>query len=439
MDENSFEKKPKKKIGIIVFIIVALLVIVAIVAGVIYLQFSKKPEKIFTKIVEDMFEMTDKENVKAGKIELELSAEIESDDAEIRAINEILKAVKLKSTTEIDVDKKILNENITAIYNGEQVISLDALIQNETIYLYLKDIYSKYLRINEEYLEEVDLSTLFETSTDTTNEDLLNDIKQIILDEIEQKELTQEKVELDGEKVQKSTLTLTPKELLEIVLKMMKKVYKYQPSEELSELVEGLESEIEYLDDTENYVDISIYTKGLKNEIIKAEAVYVEEDDDKVIVIEIEQKSDDETVVSFAINQNSKKVSGATELMELTINKEDENKGTIKVKVNVEDMDVGVTSAMLVIKYEVDYNATIEKRKTQNSIDIDDLTEEDYNEMMTNLQNNEILYSLIETSGLFSSAKKEGSNYNQLDDYNWNDDEAFDLNMLDNLENYDLD
>lgn len=393
MDENSFEKKPKKKVGIVVSVIVVLLVIAAIVAGVVYLQLNKKPEKIFTKAVEDMFEMPEKKNEKSAKVELELSAEVEANDPQVRAMNEYLKEIKLRSTTEIDVDKKIFNENLTATYNGAQVISLDALLQNETIYLYLKDIYSKYIEINEEYLEGVDLSTIFETTTDIESEDLVKDIKEIILDEIEQKEFTQEKVELDEEKVQKSTLRLTPKEVLEIALKMLKKVYEYQPTAEFAELIEDLEDEIEYLDDTENYVDISIYTKGLKNEIVKADIVLVNVESDEVIVIEVNKKSENETVINFAMNEDSKKVSGATKLMEFTINKEDENKGVIKMQVNVEEEDISVT---LTVKYAIDYNAKIEARNTQNSIDINSLTEADANEMMTNIQNNEILYGIIE-------------------------------------------
>lgn len=401
MEEN-FEKKSTKKVGIIIAVIVILL-IAAAVGGVIYLNSTKNPEKIFAKTVEDMFEMTEKENAKSGKVELELSADIEANDPEIRAMNEFLKEIKLKSTTEIDVDKKILNENLTATYNGEQVISLDALVQNETMYLYLKDIYSKYIELNEEYLEGVDLSTIFETTTNTVSEDLLKDIKQIILDEIEKREITQEKVEVDGENMQKSTLRLTPKELSEIVLKMLKKIYEYQPIAELAELIEDLEYEIDYMSDNKNYVDISIYTKGLQSKLVKAEILLVNVEDDEVIVFELNKKSENETAISIAINEESKKVSGATKIIELTVKEENENKGTITIKMNIEEE----YSIALKIKYAVDYNAKIEARNTQNSIDINSLTEADANEMIENIQNNEILYGIIQIiggSGLFDTA-----------------------------------
>ena len=108
-----------------------------------------------------MVEVTDSRKKKA---EVELSAELEANDPEVKAINEFLKVIKLKLTTEIDLDKEIFNANILATYNNMQVISLDTLIQNERAYIYLKDLYSKYIELDEEYLEGVDLSTLFTNS-----------------------------------------------------------------------------------------------------------------------------------------------------------------------------------------------------------------------------------------------------------------------------------
>ena len=324
---------------------------------------------------------------------LELSADIESTDPEIKAMNQILNAIKINFTTEMDLDKKILNANILATYDDEQIVSLDGLIQDEKLYVYLRDLYSRYIEVNEQYLEGMDLSTIFETTSDTASKDLLNDIKQILLDEINSREFTQERVELNGENVQKSTLRLTPKELLEITLKMMKKVYEYQPTEEYRTLIQDLEDEIEYLEENENYVDISIYTQGFKNELVKADIILVNVEADEVIVFEVNKNSSNETIISMAINEESTQVSQAAKLIELTINEENENKGSIEMKMNIEEgYSVAVT-----VKYDVEYNVTIEERNTQNSIDIDSLTDADFNEIMSNIQNNEILYGIIES------------------------------------------
>lgn len=393
MEEN-FEKKSNKKIGIIIAVILILVILAIVAGGLVFLNNNKKPEKIFAKTVEDMFQMSEEEaNARTAKVGLELSADIESTDPEIKAMNQILNAIKINFTTEMDLDKKILNANILATYDDEQIVSLDGLIQDEKLYVYLRDLYSRYIEVNEQYLEGMDLSTIFETTSDTASKDLLNDIKQILLDEINSREFTQERVELNGENVQKSTLRLTPKELLEITLKMMKKVYEYQPTEEYRTLIQDLEDEIEYLEENENYVDISIYTQGFKNELVKADIVLVNVEADEVIVFEVNKNSSNETIISMAINEESTQVSQAAKLIELTINEENENKGSIEMKMNIEEgYSVAVT-----VKYDVEYNVTIEERNTQNSIDIDSLTDADFNEIMSNIQNNEILYGIIES------------------------------------------
>ena len=393
MEEN-FEKKSNKKIGIIIAVILILVILAIVAGGLVFLNNNKKPEKIFAKTVEDMFQMSEEEaNARTAKVGLELSVDIESTDPEIKAMNQILNAIKINFTTEMDLDKKILNANILATYDDEQIVSLDGLIQDEKLYVYLRDLYSRYIEVNEQYLEGMDLSTIFETTSDTASKDLLNDIKQILLDEINSREFTQERVELNGENVQKSTLRLTPKELLEITLKMMKKVYEYQPTEEYRTLIQDLEDEIEYLEENENYVDISIYTQGFKNELVKADIILVNVEADEVIVFEVNKNSSNETIISMAINEESTQVSQAAKLIELTINEENENKGSIEMKMNIEEgYSVAVT-----VKYDVEYNVTIEERNTQNSIDIDSLTDADFNEIMSNIQNNEILYGIIES------------------------------------------
>ena len=87
--EDNFEKKSTKKVGIIIAV-VAVILIAAIVVGVIFLNSRKKPEKIFEKTVEDIFEMTERESSKSGRIALEISGEIDADDPEIKEANEFL-------------------------------------------------------------------------------------------------------------------------------------------------------------------------------------------------------------------------------------------------------------------------------------------------------------------------------------------------------------
>lgn len=391
MEEN-FEKKSHKKLWVIISIVVILLIL-AVGASFAYLSISRKPENIFGKLVKDSLKDAEKDiDARKAKVDLEFSLDMESNDSEIAMANEIIKLIKLKATTEMDIDKKIFNLNLKAMYGSQEIISADGLIQNDEMYFYLNDIYSKFIEIPEEYLEGTDLSTIFEIETGISGKEAIKEMEQLLLDEVNSRELTQESVELDGEKVLKSTLKLTPKESLEIIGKMIKIGERYESTEELKDLIAELDAQIKDMEETDNYVDISIYTKGLLNEFVKLDIVLVNVEDDEVIIYEEVKKSKNESVINFSINEESTDASEAVKLIELTINAEDEYNGTIKLKMDIDEEQ----SFTLKVKYAIDYDAEISKRDTSNSISIDNLTDADYEEMYTNIENNPFLYSIIE-------------------------------------------
>lgn len=447
MEGNDFEKRTSKK-KFIIIAIVALVVVAAIIGVVVFLNLSKRPEKIFSKAVKDIFEIEEGKTQNSMRAELEFSAEVDSDDVNVRAVNEYLKTLKIGMTAEVDIEKKILNENINAEFNGEKVISLDALIQDENIYFYLDELFSKYIKVDEEYLEGIDLSMIFEQSEDL-DENFIKDLEQILLDEIEEKELEQEKVEVDGKKVTKSTLKLSPKDILKTTKKILKLLDEYKPMDEIKDLIDELDYAIEDMGDikaSENYLEISIYTKGFNNKFVKLEMLIVADDEEmlslevnkesnekttielinrdeeQVFGFVITEKSKSETTIEFLMNEESTKLKDATKLFEIVIVSEDENKGKITFKMDMED----VGSIKVNVKYNIEYDVQIEKVNTKNAVSIDDLTEEDYMEIYENAQENEILYSVIST---FISNNTPDYEYDYDYDYNYdyNYDEDYDF------------
>ncbi len=422
MDED-FGNEPKKNGGI--YIAIVLILAIAVIVGVIFINSNKKPEKIFSKNVEKVFEMTKEEveDVNAAKVELELSAEINGTDPEIKATNEILKAIKLKLISEYDQRQKYFNGNVIALYNNEEVLNASGIIQDDTMYFYLKDLFNKYIEVDDEYLEGIDLSSLFEITTETINQDLLKDIEKVILDELKEKEFEKEKVELDGKKVQKSTLKLTPAELVDIAKELLTTVNKYENSTEIKELIDSMKEA--NVNDEEGYAQISIFTKGMNSDVAKVQFLIVA--DETVGGIDIENKSDDETVISFLLNENSSNLDDATKYFELTIKKEDENKGTMLLKIFEPEGNMSVT---LTLKYSIDYDTNIQPVNIVKTVKMNDMTDRDFEEIQANIENNEILSSLIELlgeSGLGSSgypgsisSSVDYQDYSDLYDYNYN-------------------
>lgn len=416
MEEKNFEKKPKKKVGLIITVVVLVLVALIVAGGFVYLKFfNNKPQKIFEKAISKAFEMTEKTAKNEGKLDIELSASLNSTSQDMMMANTYLQMIKLNLTTEFNMDKKVLNQGISVSAFDEPVISVEGLIQDNNIYFLLNNIYSKYIQVPSEEMEGVEPNEIFNTENIEVSEKLVKELKQILLDEVNSKELTQENVEVDGDKLTKTTVKFTAKEIEQIITKLTVELYKISPVNDVKNIVEGLEQiEIDEEDaENDNYLEISIYTKRLTGKIVKTEIVMINVADDEAIVVTIAEKEDEKVEITFAMNEDSIATNKAVTMFTLTIKEEGENKGTVTLKANI---DEAASSVTITAKYSIDYNAKVEPKNVRNSINANDLTEKDMNEMMTNIENNKFLYSIIQslsTTRLMEKAEENAKRYEE--------------------------
>ena len=416
MEEKDFEKKPKKKVGLIITVVVLVLVALIVAGRFVYLKFfNNKPQKIFEKAISKAFEMTEKTAKNEGKLDIELSASLNSTSQDMMMANTYLQMIKLNLTTEFNMDKKVLNQGISVSAFDEPVISVEGLIQDNNIYFLLNNIYSKYIQVPSEEMEGVEPNEIFNTENIEVSEKLVKELKQILLDEVNSKELTQENVEVDGDKLTKTTVKFTAKEIEQIITKLTVELYKISPVNDVKNIVEGLEQiEIDEEDaENDNYLEISIYTKRLTGKIVKTEIVMINVADDEAIVVTIAEKEDEKVEITFAMNEDSIATNKAVTMFTLTIKEEGENKGTVTLKANI---DEAASSVTITAKYSIDYNAKVEPKNVRNSINANDLTEKDMNEMMTNIENNKFLYSIIQslsTTRLMEKAEENAKRYEE--------------------------
>lgn len=416
MEEKDFEKKPKKKVGLIITVVVFVLVALIAAGGLVYLKFfNNKPQKIFEKAISKAFEMTEKTAKNEGKLDIELSASLNSTSQDMMMANTYLQMIKLNLTTEFNMDKKVLNQGISVSAFDEPVLSVEGLIQDNNIYFLLNNIYSKYIQVPSEEMEGVETNEIFNTENIEVSEKLVKELKQILLDEVNSKELTQENVEVDDDKLTKTTVKFTAKEIEQIITKLTVELYKISPVNDVKNIVEGLEQiEIDEEDaENDNYLEISIYTKRLTGKIVKTEIAMINVTDDEAIVVTIAEKEDEKVEITFAMNEDSIAINKAVTMFTLTIKEEGENKGTVTLKANIDETASSVT---ITAKYSIDYNAKVEPKNVRNSINANDLTEEDMNEMMTNIENNEFLYSIIQslsTTRLMEKAEENAKRYEE--------------------------
>ena len=103
--------------------------------------------------------------------------------------------------------------------------------------------------------------------------------------------------------------------------------------------------------------------------------------DDEAIVVTIAEKEDEKVEITFAMNEDSIATNKAVTMFTLTIKEEGENKGTVTLKANIDEAASSVTmhrkSIALIIMQKSN------PKMLGNSINANDLTGKDMNEMMT--------------------------------------------------------
>lgn len=438
--EEQFENKTNKKMW---KIIVPIVLIIAILVGVIiYSAIAKSPKNIFLKAVDAAFKTAEPEDYNSVKAKVELSGSIESDDYEVQEVNDIISALKLIASVEMDQEKEIFKGNVVVENDGESLVNADAIIQDNTMYLYSMDFFDKYLMIPDEYMEDsgVEISEIFNSAEelDIDSKTINKELKEAIKKELKTKEFTQEKVEieLDGEdkKVTKSTLSLTDEEFVETIknitedlsknekfLKAFGEENKDEIKDLLDELVDVLDEAVDSLSG-ELTIDISIYTKGIIQSFAKFDIAMYSKEEKACMGIEVVKENKEEYTIRALYSETTAKLEKAEEVMTIEIKNEKENKnkgkltaklkvidniasatleldyeknkGDLKLKVSAEDTTVNVN-----LKYEVEYDAKVTKVDVGNSVSIDDLTDEDNETMENNLENSN-LYKFMEDNGL---------------------------------------
>lgn len=438
--ENSNYKNLLKKI--IPIIIIALILVIGYL---LYNTTINKPEKIFKKTVAEIFEKIEmKEENKNGKANIEITAQLNSEDETIQEIQSYLDGTKIRMNQEIDVEQKILKTKIGADYKNEELIEAGMFIQDGTVYLLAEEFFDKYIEISEEELGIEDFETILEeafeqadkVSKKETNK-LLDEIEETIINFLKEQEYESDKEEISLEdktvKAKKSTLSLNEKEISELLVEILKVLKESEyfielvknPEVDIVEEIEYLIEELEEVDTTDELdIEITLYTKGIIPKIVKAEII-LEEYDEELGKLIYEKENDKKAIVEIEADEESfgieilEKDNETTELrlvlpeeyegieVKLEIKKE-KNKGELKIIANISEEIMSELNiedeieAILNIKYEENYEVEINKEDISNSTTLDKITENEQKEILKKFEDSN-LRELLEEFGLYDT------------------------------------
>jgi len=404
-NSDSYES-PKSKKGIIALVLAIIIILVGLLGFGFYLL--KSPKMIFSSLINKVYKeasaaMVDF-NTMSGSFTLQTN--IETND-ESNMMYEIINNVFVGIDYELDYNNKTALTKITTKYSDEKLVDLEVYLKESSGYVLLKDIYDKYISVD--LGETVD--SIFETTRYTEDHKIvLSELKTAISKSLKSKYFDSETEELTINDVKVKTTKNSLE--LEHINSISKDIIMYLVNSEkfiesASKISEVSENELisefndildmlkeESLEDIYDDAEISIYTKGLKNEVVKIEFV---------ATIDGEKEYLSMTVVDDH-NLDLELVSSDTTIfgnIKIT-----ENDGKEIIDISLSD-DSGYMTVGLTMSSYIDYNKELSSVNVQDSIDVNLITEEEYNTVSTRLMESPGVQKLLGAIGGLSFGTTE--------------------------------
>lgn len=290
MDENNGTPTKKSKKGLVVFLAI---IVIAILAGLAFyfMRPAATPKDVFVGGIEAVFESSTKklgEDIKKVNTTVSLSGNIESSNEEISKIAQYINQGKLTYNVQLDTEAKKMLVNLGVDYQNENILNGKVYYASgdENIYVFVQDLFDKYFKVNvseatgsEEGLSSID--SIFNGEMSTANgkvdtKKAANIIKEALKKNLKDEYFSKENVE----GLTKNTMKLTVGELKTIFKNIISELKDnqefincFENKEEVKQYLEDSVEEFNEMKDTydSKNMEVSIYTKGAKADVEKVD------------------------------------------------------------------------------------------------------------------------------------------------------------------------
>ena len=434
MDNFNDGSKKKKSGGLLV---VFLLIIIAVAAGAGYyfLKISK-PKYVFEKAIDgflssDVTTTDDITKYKTAKLKADVTAKVNSDDEDIKVVSDLLNDAKLTFTTEIDFENKEDVVGVKLVKSKEDLLDAKVKVEEESqkAYLDLGEFFGKIIKVDIEEVLEDEIKA--EDTGVSSIGQMISELKakQIAKDEIKsqlkEEYFSADKASVDGVNLTRNELKVSEKEFLEIVKNICNDLANndeflscYEDKDSVKDSLKDVVEKVNDIEtDKDTYIIIDIYTSGIMKNVERVD--FSVDDGDEKISIQFTEKGDDQ--LTYKVVQDDK-----TEL-----------EGDLKVKFNENDFVFEISMKNEEIEVSLSINGTmvydeeLDKFDTKNAVDINEISMEDYYEIMGNLSESK-LYQIIEE--ITGSSDSDSYLYDEEDEDSDDEDDDDEEEQEDNEE-----
>lgn len=432
-EETKVKTKNNKRLLVIITAIILLLAIIC--GGIYYYKTYLEARSTFKRAIDSSIkayqEGIEKDQYKTvdAKIGANLQLELEDNSDENAKIVDFINALDVELNLQMDRENKKLVAKLDSKYENDNLLNADMYVdvENKKLYMYLKDIFDKYLENDIEDEIDEDVIELFNKTYTDENKENLKKASKIIgkeLKNIIKKEncsRNKEEITINNEKenVNKNTISITYAQLLnefETIGTNLKNNKEFiscfekqdEVDEYLDNLIEDIKTEKEYSYDNVN-IEISIYTTGILQKFVKLD-MQVQEDE-QTVKMEINKKDE----------QNYEYIYTNTygEMIKLDIKKLQDNKYSGVIEANISNVD------KIIINLDISFklNEEIDKIDTTNVINVKDITEEDANTIIENFKKTKLYETVNKISGgIFENILANRNKLDEQEDEEWEED-----------------
>lgn len=261
--------KNKKLLFILIPVII---VVLALIAGIVFLTLNGRPESIFKTAINTVFNTFENSSEQYSTIKgtMNLTASMDTENEELKTINSILEGASIGLNMEVDTANIVINENLNVVFNNENLIDAEIILQDQKGYVYIKEYLDKYLEIPQENMEYSDLTAYYDKIATLDQNALIEAIREELIKSISSREFTREKVEKRKASIldlSQEDFSLLSKEILENL--KQNENFNNALGQCKDDVLAVIDDMIEDYEDSEydesSRVIISIYTEGLLN------------------------------------------------------------------------------------------------------------------------------------------------------------------------------
>lgn len=415
-NEQINTKKPKKKGKIILGIILAIIIIAIIALVAVYFLVFSTPQYIFASTVDSIFNMK-AQTYNTVKSAVTLNGSVQFEDESINEQLTDLENFSINIGSQIDYQNQSEIVDLGLQYEDESVVGARFYFKDGEMYTLLDGLYDDYIKVDLETEQANLMQELLDLTKVQGKQENLIKAMSILGNEIKGQisnvgtfEKSTEQMTLNGENknVTRVSLLFNAQEFSTVVINVCNNLannnefiqcFEESPKDALLDIVASLEDGEPSSDDT---VRISIYTQGLLNETIGFGLdLNLADNTELSINMNIMKETDDLYTVSYTQGDNY--INGRIEIGRAE-NTEENQTGDAKITLEVSDLG----TMELNMGYAYSYNQAVDEVDTRNSVNAEDLTQEDMNTILENLMERPVIGELM--TNIISSSMNNNSN-----------------------------